>query len=203
MHVGLELHNTGSAPLSMDTNDIRLDVRTGRGAPLKALAPAAPQAHSVAAGALADVDWEFVLPQGVQPGDLDALRVHWRVNGADPELRTAHALHARDVRRSVHRRALPRVAYVYPCWPNGLYDCEYAYGLRLYDLGRRPALRPAAATRDPFVPQSAERRAPPLHRRLVAADGSAGTAPAHLPLRRRAIALATPFAAAHTLLSRF
>ena len=128
VHVGFELHNTSGAPLTMDANDVRLDVRTPSGA-LKALPPAAAQAHSVAAGALADIDWEFDLPPGVQPADVDALRVHWRVNTPTQsyEQRTPF------VREVQTESAWVFPPYSYPCWPYGPYDCSYAYGLRLYD----------------------------------------------------------------------
>ncbi len=138
VHVGFELHNTSGTPITMDGNDVRLDVRTSNGT-LKALAPAAAQAHSVAAGALADVDWEFDLPAGLQPGDIDALRVHWRVNAPTQsyEQRTPF------VRETYNDAVYASPPYAYPCWPYGPYDCTYGYGLRLYDPVVVPRYAPA------------------------------------------------------------
>lgn len=82
VHVGFETRNTSAHPLALDLAHSQLEAVKAGAKAIAAIPPSTttgePQtpAHSVGR-----VDFEFVMPSGVTPSDLESFRVHWWLHG--------------------------------------------------------------------------------------------------------------------------
>ena len=130
VHVGFEIHNTGKTPIELRANELRLDVMHEDNGPLLGLATAEDGARVFAPGTIGDASFLFELPHGLGPGDVVALRLHWRAHAGD-QVYAQRTPFIEEQEREPY--ATPYNGY--PCWPYGPYDCMYMhpYGGRLYD----------------------------------------------------------------------
>jgi hypothetical protein len=90
------------------------------------------RARVFAPGAIGEASFLFELPPAIGPGDVVALRLHWRVHAGD-QLYAQRTPFIEERERVVYTSPSPY--HGYPCWPYGPYDCMYMhpYGSRLYD----------------------------------------------------------------------
>lgn len=84
LHVAFEIENTGSAPLGLDLDGLRLDRVQHDGTAVAHLRPTRATGDSLAPpGGRATVQLWFEPGDDVRPRDIDAFEVRWRVR-ADP-----------------------------------------------------------------------------------------------------------------------
>lgn len=83
VHVAFEIENFSADELRFDEDALRLDSATLDRGVLRGVPPALIEgARTIAPRSAATVGAIFVLPEEVQPQQVDAFRVHWRVSGA-------------------------------------------------------------------------------------------------------------------------
>jgi hypothetical protein len=137
VHVAIEIHNTGNAPIELRPSELRLDVMDEENGPLRGLQVQDGGARVFAPGTIDDTSFLFELPGGITPRDVVALRLHWRVHAGAQR----YAQRTPFVEERERQAYAPATAYGgYPCWPYGPYDCMYMYpyGSRLYEPVRVP-----------------------------------------------------------------
>lgn len=84
VHVGLAVENQRGEPIRIPVQRLYLDSVMLERQTVKNIAPSQVVGDlTVAPGTLNEIDAYFVLPPGVNPGDVDAFRIHWglRDNG--------------------------------------------------------------------------------------------------------------------------
>jgi hypothetical protein len=124
VHVGIELHNTSAVPLELRAGETKLDVLSDPDGPFKGLRPASDAKSVVAPGAIGEINFQFVLPVGVSPGDVTALRFYWQVHAGD-QTYAQRTPFVEEVDPTYYGASAGY--YGYGCWPYGPYDCLYAY----------------------------------------------------------------------------
>ena len=82
VHLGLDVRNTGAAPIELRPEEVTLDVFVERGK-ISGIKPADPVARSFAPGQTGGASLVFPLPHGVSPGDVEALTLNWQGHVAD------------------------------------------------------------------------------------------------------------------------
>jgi hypothetical protein len=142
VHVGIEIHNTGAAPIELRPSELRLDVMDDDRGPQLGLTPSATDARVVANGAIADVNLEFALPAGISPREVTALRLHWGVHAGDK----TYVQRTPFVEETDQPPYAAPYNYGYPCWPYGPYDCVYGRPYAGGDI-YRPVLVPRRVPR--------------------------------------------------------
>lgn len=121
VQVGFSLHNTSDKPIELRAKEVRIGTMRTDDALLSELAPADPSILTVPPQKIGEVQFHFVLPPDIDPGEIRAFRLRWAVHGGDAVYlqRTVFLeLHAHDPYP-------PPYAAGYPCWPYGPYDCYY------------------------------------------------------------------------------
>jgi hypothetical protein len=134
VHIGLEIHNTGKVPIELRPGELRLDVMHDERGPVPGLEAPAGGAHVFAPGAISDASFLFELPPAIGPGEVVALRLHWRVHAGD-QLYAQRTPFIEERDRQLYASPYHYYGYHgYPCWPYGPYDCMHMhpYGAGLY-----------------------------------------------------------------------
>jgi hypothetical protein len=119
VRVGLEVHNTSAAPLQVDPGDLRLHVHADDYAPLSGLRPEDEVARAVPPGGIAQLSSTFELPPGISPGDIESMRLDWRVR-ADGQVYAQSTPFTEEVN--------PRYYPYGPCGPYGCGSVNWSYG---------------------------------------------------------------------------
>jgi hypothetical protein len=120
VHATIDLHNTSGVAIVVDPQNIKLEpVRAGNEL-LHGLVPLEHQKLSVAPGAFGSIKLRFVLPEGIQPGQVSSFGLRWEVeNGPQKYAQTTPFL------ETAGRNEQMSAYYGYP---PPTYGFAYGYG---------------------------------------------------------------------------
>ena len=79
VRIGLEVHNTSGAAIELKPGDPNLEVIAKDYGPISGLRPEVDSSRAFPPGTVAEVRPTFALPPGISPRDIEAMRLHWRV----------------------------------------------------------------------------------------------------------------------------
>lgn len=137
IHIGLDIENGGQEPIVVNPSEIRLEsVQTDKGVLQNVPVSIPTRATAVRANSTGRVELYFELPAQIDPSDIDAFRVAWRVQSDGQEF-TEFTPFAHTEPAAYY---VPVNAYYYP---------YYSYNYPFYDPYWYPASRVQIVKRYP------------------------------------------------------
>lgn len=121
VQIGFALHNTGASPIVLRGDELRIGTMRTDDALLSELPAADPADLTVAGQSLGETQYHFVLPPGVEPGEVRAFRLRWTVAGQQATYRQRTVFLEQRASDSYP----PPYGPGYPCWPYGPHDCFF------------------------------------------------------------------------------